>query len=58
MSNRKAHRREHSFRRSERFERRAESFDRHARQIEHRQTRRSAWQVIVRWLRETAEALA
>ena len=53
MSNRKAHRTEYGFRRSEKFERRAESFDRHARQIEHRQTRRSVWQVIAQWLAET-----
>ena len=58
MSNRKAHRREHSFRRSEKFERRMETLDGHARQIEHRQTRRSAWQVIMQWLTEPSEVLS
>lgn len=59
MSNRKAHRREHSFRRAESFTqhrlRRPGRSDRHERQIENRRARRSVWKLITQWLRDAAE---
>ena len=54
MSNRKAHRRENSFRRAESFTqhrlRRPGRSDRHEREIETRRTRRSVWKLIRQWL--------
>jgi hypothetical protein len=62
VSNRKAHRREYSFRRSERFTqhrlRRPGRSDRHERQIEERRTRRGVWKLIRQWLTEAIEAPA
>ena len=62
MSNRKAHRREKSFRRAERFTqhrlRRPGRSDRHERQIDERRERRSVWGLIHQWLGEISEALA
>lgn len=62
MSNRKAHRREHSFRRAERFTqhrlRRPGRSDRHERQIENRRERRSVWKAVARWLIEFTEVTA
>jgi hypothetical protein len=62
MSNRKAHRRENSFRRAEKFVqhrlRRPNRSDRVARQIEARRERRSVWKLIARWLGEISEAVA
>jgi hypothetical protein len=59
MSNRKAHRREHSFRRSESFVqhrlRRPGRSDRHERRLEARRDRRGIWELIRCWL---AEAVA
>lgn len=57
MSNRKAHRRENSFRRAESFTqhrlRRPGRSDRHERQIENRRTRRGIWKLITQWLLDT-----
>ena len=62
MSNRKAHRREKSFRRAESFTqhrlRRPGRSDRHERQIGIRRVRRSIWKLIRQWLTETAEVTA
>ena len=62
MSNRKAHRRESSFRRSEIFTqhrlRRPGRSDRHARQIETRRDRRGVWKLIRQWIGEISEVLA
>lgn len=59
MSNRKAHRRENSFRRAESFTqhrlRRPGRSDRYERQIENRRARRSVWKLITQWLRDAAE---
>jgi hypothetical protein len=59
MSNRKAHRREYSFRRAESFTpqrlRRPGRSDRHERQIEARRTRRGIWKQIRQWLAELVE---
>lgn len=62
MSNRKAHRRDSSFRRAESFTqhrlRRPGRSDRYERQIENRRERRSVWKLISWWIAEAAEALA
>lgn len=62
MSNRKAHRRESSFRRVESFVqhrlRRPARSDRHDRQIETRRARRSVWRLLRQWLTETVEVPA
>jgi hypothetical protein len=62
VSNRKAHRRENSFRRAERFVqqrlRRPGRSDRYARQIEVRRARRGVWKLIRQWLSEISEVLA
>lgn len=62
MSNRKAHRRESSFRRAERFVqhrlRRPARSDRYERQVENRRSRRSVWKLIGQWIAEAAEAAA
>ena len=62
MSNRKAHRREYSFRRAESFVqhrlRRPARSDRAARQIEARRDRRGVWKIILQWLVEVAEVPA
>lgn len=54
MSNRKAHRRESSFRRAESFVqhrlRRPGRSDRYERQIDTRRSRRSVWKLIRQWL--------
>ena len=54
MSNRKAHRRESSFRRAESFVqhrlRRPGRSDRYERQIEMRRARRGVWKLIQQWL--------
>ena len=59
MSNRKAHRRDRSFRRAESFTqhrlRRPGRSDRHERQIAVRRERRSVWSTILAWLSEGAE---
>lgn len=56
MSNRKAHRRERSFRRAESFIqhrlRRPNRSDRVRRQIEQRRERRGLWKLIAQWLSE------
>ena len=56
MSNRKAHRRERSFRRAESFVqhrlRRPGRSDRQTRRLDARRDRRGVWAVIRRWLRE------
>jgi hypothetical protein len=58
MSNRKAHRRAHSFRRGESFVqhrlRRPERSDRQARRLDERRERRGAWTLIRQWLSEGA----
>ena len=62
MSNRKAHRREHSFRRAEKFVqhrlRRPGRSDRIARQFEVRKARRGVWKIIRQWLTEAVEVTA
>jgi hypothetical protein len=62
VSNRKAHRREYSFRRAESFTqhrlRRPGRSDRHERQIEARRDRRGVWKIIRQWFAEATEALA
>jgi hypothetical protein len=62
VSNRKAHRRDRSFRRVELFTqhrlRRPARSERHERQIENRRDRRSVGKVIARWLDEISEAFA
>ncbi|HSX23042.1 MAG TPA: hypothetical protein VLE97_09735 [Gaiellaceae bacterium] len=62
MSNRKAHRRENSFRRAEKFVqhrlRRPGRSDRHERQITTRRDRRGVWKLIVQWIGEISEAHA
>lgn len=59
MSNRKAHRRDRSFRRAEHFaQRRLERSERYERQIDNRRERRSVWKVVARWLVEFAEGVA
>jgi hypothetical protein len=62
MSNRKAHRRENSFRRAEKFVqhrlRRPGRSDRHERQIAERRVRRSVWKIVAQWLSEASEAIA
>jgi hypothetical protein len=54
VSNRKAHRRDNSFRRAESFTqhrlRRPGRSDRHEREIEIRRARRSVWKLIQQWL--------
>lgn len=57
MSNRKAHRRDKSFRRAESLRRPLRSA-RHERQVENRSERRSVWRVIEQWLAEFAEVTA
>ena len=62
MSNRKAHRRDRSFRRMEhslqqRLRRPGRS-DRFVRLIEQRRTRRSVWKLIRQWVGEISEVLA
>lgn len=60
MSNRKAHRRENSFRRAESFVqhrlRRPNRSDRVRRQIETRRERRGVWKLLCDWLGEISEA--
>ena len=60
MSNRKAHRRENSFRRMESFVqhrlRRPARSDRYERQVDVRRERRSVWKLISQWLGEISEA--
>ena len=60
MSNRKAHRRENSFRRFEKFVqhrlRRPNRSDRAYRQGEVRRDRRRVWRVLAQWLGEISEA--
>lgn len=62
MSNRKAHRRDRSFRRMERSLqqrlRRPGRSDRYARLIEQRRERRSVWKLVRQWLGEISEVLA
>ena len=62
MSNRKAHRRDNSFRRAESFTqhrlRRPGRSDRHERRIEARRNRRSVWNLIRQWLGEISEMTA
>lgn len=62
MSNRKAHRRDKSFRRAESFTqhrlRRPGRSDRHERQIAVRRARRSVWKQILAWITEVAEVAA
>lgn len=59
MSNRKAHRRDNSFRRAEKFVqhrlRRPGRSDRIARQFEIRKVRRGVWKLIRQWLGEISE---
>lgn len=59
MSNRKAHRRESSFRRAEKFVqhrlRRPGRSDRSARQYETRSDRRGVWKIVRQWLADVAE---
>ena len=61
MSNRKAHRRDRSFRRAERFTqhrlRRPQRSDRYERQLEQRHERRSLWKMIMQWIAD-AEVIA
>lgn len=60
MSNRKAHRRENSFRRMEKFVqhrlRRPNRSDRVTRQIETRRERRGVWKLLCDWIGEISEA--
>jgi len=60
MSNRKAHRRENSFRRMEKFVqhrlRRPNRSDRVCRQIETRRERRGVWKLLCDWIGEISEA--
>jgi hypothetical protein len=62
MSNRKAHRRENSFRRFEKFVqhrlRRPNRSDRVARQFEVRRDRRRAWKLLAQWIGEISEVIA
>jgi hypothetical protein len=62
VSNRKAHRREYSFRRAESFTqhrlRRPGRSDRHERQIEVRRDRRGVWRLIQQWISELVEISA
>ena len=62
MSNRKARRRENSFRRAEKFVqhrlRRPSRSDRGVRQIEVRRDRRRVWKLITQWLGEISEVAA
>ena len=62
MSNRKAHRRENSFRRAEKFVqhrlRRPGRSDRITRQFETRKARRGVWKLICQWLADAAEVPA
>jgi hypothetical protein len=62
VSNRKAHRRDRSFRRSESFVqhrlRRPARSGRYERQIEQRRERRSVWKLIRRWIGEISEVSA
>ena len=62
MSNRKAHRRERSFRRAEQSTqqrlRRPGRGDRHERQIAQRLERRSIWRLVAQWLGEISEVAA
>jgi len=62
VSNRKAHRRDNSFRRAESFTqhrlRRPGRSDRFARQFEERKERRGVWKVIRQWLAEATEVPA
>ena len=59
VSNRKAHRRDNSFRRAEKFVqhrlRRPSRSDRVVRQIEVRRDRRRVWKLITQWLGEISE---
>jgi hypothetical protein len=61
MSNRKAHRRENSFHRFEKFVqhrlRRPKRSDRYERQLETRHERRNLWKLIREWLGEISEAI-
>lgn len=62
MSNRKAHRRDKSFRRAESFTqhrlRRPGRSDRHERQIEQRRDRRSVWKLLRQWFDEISAVIA
>lgn len=59
MSNRKAHRRDNSFHRAEKFVqhrlRRPGRSDRIARQFETRKERRGVWKIIRQWIAEVVE---
>lgn len=61
MSNRKGHRRPHSFRRMEHFiQHRLRSpgrSDRHSRRLEERSARRSVWELIEQWLDDAVEVI-